>query len=95
LSAATRDNLAVRRRRARFRAWRRGTREADLLLGRFADAHMTALGEHDLAAFERLMDVAETDLFDWISARTPVPAEYDTELFQAIRRFHNARDDQG
>jgi antitoxin CptB len=81
--------LDARRRRLCFRAWRRGTREADLLLGAFADAYIERLCEHDLAAFERLMDVADGDLFDWIAGRTPPPPEHRTPLLAAMIRFHH------
>ena len=36
---------ARRRKRLRFRAWHRGIREADLILGPFADAHIDALSK--------------------------------------------------
>jgi antitoxin CptB len=69
-------------------------RETDLLLGRFADAYIEALGEDDLAAFEALMDVPDGDLFAWLTDRAAVPARYDTPLFRAIAAFHAPRHDQ-
>ena len=85
------DDLDPRRRRALFRAWHRGTREMDLLLGRFADAHIASLGDHDLADFEALMEVPDDDLFAWIVGRAPVAANYATPLFDAIVAFHATR----
>ena len=82
------EPIAARRRRARFRAWRRGTREADLLLGGFADAHIHAFDEHDLAAFERLMELPDGDLVDWISGRAPAPPEHSSPLLAAIVSFY-------
>jgi len=82
------DGLDPRRRRALFRAWRRGTREMDLLLGRFADAHIEALDDHDLADFEALMQVADDELFTWITGRAPPTPEHATPLFEAIVAFH-------
>jgi antitoxin CptB len=83
--------LDPRRRRILFRAWRRGTREMDLLLGRFADAHIANLDEGDLAALEQLMEVPDGDLFAWVTGREPVAADYATPLYRSIVAFHARR----
>ncbi len=82
------DGLEPRRRRALFRAWHRGTREMDLLLGRFADAYIEALSEADLAHLEALMEVPDRDLFAWVTGRDPVAANYRTPLYRALVAFH-------
>ena len=51
------EGLDVRRRRLLFRAWRRGVRETDLIVGRFADAYIDKFDEPSLDAFERLIEV--------------------------------------
>jgi antitoxin CptB len=93
MSGTTRssDGLDERRRRLLFRAWHRGTREADLILGSFADAHVEALDDADLAEFERLMDVPEPDLYAWITGEAHTPAAFDTALFARLREFHKVR----
>lgn len=93
-SSRSSDGLDARRRRALFRAWRRGTREMDLLFGPFADAHIGNLGDHDLAGFEALLEAPEGDAFAWLTRREPVPAAHDTPLFRAILAFHAARHEQ-
>jgi antitoxin CptB len=82
------DKLDVRRRRLLFRAWRRGTREMDLILGRFAEARLAELSESDVAELERLMDVPDQDLFAWVSGAAPPAANYDTPVLRAIVAFH-------
>ena len=67
------STLERRRRRLRYRAWHRGTREADLILGRFADAHLSGFGEAELAAFEALLERPDPEIFDWIHGTAPVP----------------------
>lgn len=89
----TSNGLDPRRRRLLFRAWRRGTREMDLLLGRFADSHIADLSEHDLADFEALMDVPDDLLFAWITGGELVAAGYATPLLSAIVSFHAAKHD--
>ncbi len=50
-SAPTSVALDERRRRILFRAWRRGVLEMDLVMGRFADAHLPTMNENELAEF--------------------------------------------
>ena len=66
-SALTSAALDERRRRILFRAWRRGVREMDLIMGRFADAHLPTMNDDELAEFERLLDVPYPQaLADWL-----------------------------
>lgn len=81
-------DIDARRRRARFRAWHRGMKEMDLLLGGYADAHIEAMTPDDLAIFETLMEILDRDLLKWFTGEGPVPAEHDTPLFRAICAHH-------
>ena len=80
---------ATRLKRLRIRAWRRGIRELDLLLGPYADAQFadvqTAMPHLD--AFERLLSENDTEVYDWFLERVSPPEEYRALLGQ-IRRFH-------
>ena len=86
----TREGLGPRRRRALYRSWRRGTREMDLLMGRFADAEIDRFNEVDFAAFEALIEAQDRDLFAWIVGKTETPPEFDTEVFRRLKAFHDA-----
>jgi antitoxin CptB len=77
----------IRRKRLRLRAWRRGTREADLLLGSFAESHLVGFDATELAAFEALLDVSDAELFDWINRRAVPPPEHDTEVTRLLLAF--------
>jgi antitoxin CptB len=79
--------LDPRRRRLLFRAWHRGTREMDLIMGRFADATIGDLSEAELDEFERLAEAPEPDLYAWITGERPVPPDHDTALFRKLRDF--------
>ncbi|MGH6923546.1 MAG: succinate dehydrogenase assembly factor 2 [Propylenella sp.] len=92
-STRTSQGLDPRRRRALVRAWRRGTREMDLILGRFADAHIGALSDRDLADLELLLDMPDQDVFDWITGARPVATPYASPLFRSIVAFHAQRHD--
>jgi antitoxin CptB len=84
----TSDGLDERRRKALLRAWRRGMRETDLIMGRFADAHLATLSDAELADYERLLEVRDQELLGWITGEFAVPADYDTTLFRRLRDFH-------
>ena len=76
----------ARRRRVRFRAWHRGTKEMDLILGSFADAHVATMDEADLDSLEALMQAPEQDAYGWITGARPVPPDFDTPLMARLRR---------
>lgn len=66
----------ARRRRARLRAWRRGTREMDLILGAHADARLSDMDEAALAAFEALLEEPDRELYAWVSGAEAPPARH-------------------
>jgi antitoxin CptB len=77
----------ARLEKLRYRAWRRGFHEADLLLGCFADAHLAAMTEAEMAAFERLLEQPDPDLWDWIVGGFPAPTPLEGELLDRMRAF--------
>ena len=83
----------MRRKRLRFRAWHRGMREMDLVLGPFADAAVAGFSEDEVALFEALLQVPDPDVYAWITGAAAVPANFDTALFKRLCAFH--RDGQG
>ena len=86
----TGEGLEPTRRRALYRSWRRGTREMDLLMGRFADAEIDRFDDAEFADFEALIEAQDRDLFDWIAGNAETPATYDTEVFRRLKAFHTA-----
>ncbi len=85
------SNLDKQRRRALFRAWHRGLRELDLILGEFADGEIATLSLDELQQFERLMEAPDTDVLKWIVGQEPVPVRYDTTVFAKILASRSAR----
>jgi len=82
------DDVASRRRRAAFRAGHRGTKEMDWLLGRFADAHVSAMPVQQLDEFERLLEMPDPLLQDMIVYPEIAPAGEFAELVRRLRTFH-------
>ena len=79
--------LDDRRKRILFRCWHRGTREMDLILGRFADAEIGNLSENDLEELERLLEESDPDLYAAITGDKVLPAEVIGPLFARIKAF--------
>jgi antitoxin CptB len=84
------EGLDTRRRRILFRAWHRGTREMDLLMGRFANAELGGLPDEDLDDLELLMEAPDRDVFSWLTGELETPGNYDTPVFRKVRAFHTA-----
>jgi antitoxin CptB len=76
-----------RRKKLQFRAWRRGFREIDLILGGFADRKLETLDEAGLNAFEALLDAPDQEVYEWITEQAAAPAEHDTPTLALIRAF--------
>lgn len=84
----TSADLDPRRKRILFRAWHRGIREMDLIMGRYVESVIADFGEADLAILETLIEIEDRDLFAWITEDRPVPPEHDTPVFRAMKSFH-------
>ena len=86
------EGLDERPRKLLFRAWRRGVREMDLIVGRFADAHIETFDDAGLDNFERLIEAPNAELYSWVIGAEAVPAAYDTAVLAALRAFHHKSD---
>lgn len=90
MTGSTRSSadLDPRRKRILFRAWHRGIREMDLIMGKFCDAHIADLTDNELEIFEQLIEVPDRDLFAWLTGAEPTPSNYDTEVWRRLQNFH-------
>ena len=82
------SNLNARRKKILFRAWHRGIKEMDIVLGTFADAHLETLSDDDLDVLEHLMSAPDRELFKWISGEEPTPENYQSDIMDRIITFH-------
>jgi len=81
------EALRDRRKRLLFRATHRGTREADILIGDFAAAHIADFDASALDLFEALLEVPDADLYNWITGREPLPPTHDGDVFRRLAAF--------
>ena len=84
-----------RRKKLKLRAWRRGFREADLILGPFADRYVQDFDTAALDWFEGLLEQPDQDVYAWILERAPTPAPFDGPLMNRLKAFRNEVGGQG
>ena len=78
---------AVRLARMKFRAWHRGTREADYMLGGFFDRYHAEWDESALAWFEALLDEDDVNVLAWALQTAPVPVHFAGPQMAAMQRI--------
>jgi antitoxin CptB len=83
----TETELDHLRRKLKFRAWHRGIKEMDLILGHFADAALAEMGEVELVEFSALLEVNDRDLIKWFTGESEVPGEWQNKIFNKIKQY--------
>ena len=73
--------------RLRFRAWHRGTKEADLLIGGFFDRHSTDWDDDAIAWFEALLDETDVDIMAWAIGTWAPPERFQGPMMERMRRL--------
>lgn len=85
------SGIEMRRKKLLFRGSHRGTKENDILMGRFMDKHLATLTEEQLDTFETLInEVPDADFFKWATGKEVAPAQYDSDVLRMIRELSNA-----
>lgn len=77
----------TRIKRLRFRAWHRGTREADLMIGGYFDARHAGWDEEQCAWFEALLDEDDVDIMAWAIGTAEPPAQFGGPMMAAMREL--------
>ncbi len=74
-------------RALKYRAWHRGTREADFMIGGFFDRYAHAWNEAELAWFEALVEEDDADIMAWALGTLAVPDEYAGAQMELMRKL--------
>jgi antitoxin CptB len=75
----------ARLKRLHFRAWHRGTREADYMIGGFFDRHGAGWDAHQLDWFEALIEEEDVDIMAWAIGAQPVPERWQGAQMVAMQ----------
>src|SRR5258707_3321936 len=86
-STRSSSGLDDRRKRLLFRCWHRGTREMDLILGRFADTTIATLTDDEVTELEHLIELPDPDLYAAITADVPLASPYTRSRFNRAKPF--------
>ena len=78
---------ATRLRRLHFRAWHRGTREADYLIGGFFDRYHQQWSEAEIVWFETLIEEQDVDILAWALGTVDVPTQFHGTMMDALKRL--------
>ena len=83
----TPETLEIRRKRLKYRSQHRGTKELDLLLGRFAAARLDTLNAGQIDRFEALLDAPSPLVYAWVIGQDDPPPDMDTDILLLLRDF--------
>lgn len=80
-------DLSDQKKKLIFRSWHRGTREMDLIMGTFAQAHVPSFTDAELAAYEDVLLENDPDVYDWYIGAKPVPANRMNSVLEKLLAF--------
>ncbi|MFD1788931.1 succinate dehydrogenase assembly factor 2 [Sphingomonas floccifaciens] len=75
----------IRLKRLRFRSWHRGTKEADLMVGGFFEAHAARWSDEDIAWFEAFLEEHDVDIMAWAMGAAAVPARLQGRMMDDLK----------
>jgi len=84
------ETAEARLKRMKMRSWRRGTKEMDLVLGPYADAHLALMDTAKLDLYDVLLEENDQDLLPWVLGQNPAPAVL-ADLIAEIGSFARQR----
>lgn len=77
----------ARLKRLMHRAHYMGSNENDILFGGFAERYLATLSPEQAERFESLLAENDTDLFNWVTCKQPVPSEFDHDVMAMLQSF--------
>jgi antitoxin CptB len=78
----------IRLKRLHFRAWHRGVKEADLLIGGFFDKHGAGWSDAEMDLFEELLEEQDVDIMAWAMGVEPAPQRFAGTLMTALKALN-------
>lgn len=74
-----------------YRSWHRGCKETDILLGDYAKEKIFSLSNTQLLMLDKLLQVDDFHLYNWITEKVDAPEEYENEILNDIKQFHRSK----
>ena len=85
------DQQETRRQRLLYQSKRRGSKEADMVIGQFAIENLEVMTSEELDQFEALLQENDPDLMTWVSGLVPPPEKHMNSIFKRICHFKNIK----
>ncbi|ADE30136.1 succinate dehydrogenase assembly factor 2 [Rickettsia prowazekii] len=70
-----------------YRSKKRGCREMDYILGRFAEKYLSSMDEKKLKSYTLILDQNDNDLYNWINNKPSAPSYLDPEIIDKLRKI--------
>jgi len=86
-----RMSYAPELKRLAWCAHHRGTKEADLMIGGFFDAHHASWGKSERAIFERMLEEQDVDIMAWALGTAVPPERFQGPMIEALRKLDYIR----
>ncbi|MBA2771050.1 MAG: succinate dehydrogenase assembly factor 2 [Sphingomonas sp.] len=74
-------------KRLHWRAHHRGTREADILVGGFFDAHHQQWGSQERVTFAEMLEEQDVDIIAWATGTAEAPKRFQGPILEALRKL--------
>jgi antitoxin CptB len=78
-------------KRLHWRAHHRGTREADMLIGGFFDAHNASWEVDECAMFSAILEEQDADIIAWAHGTADVPERFEGPMIEALKKLDYIR----
>ncbi|MFL6762335.1 MAG: succinate dehydrogenase assembly factor 2 [Sphingomicrobium sp.] len=78
-------------KRLAWRAHHRGTKEADMMIGGFFDAHHRSWCAQDRALFAQLLEEQDVDIMAWALGTAQVPERFAGPMIDALKQLNYIR----
>ena len=78
-------------KRLQWRAHHRGTKEADLMIGGFFDAHHASWSKSDRTLFENILEEQDVDIMAWALGTAAPPERFSGSVMEALQRLDYIR----
>ncbi len=72
-----------RLKRMKMRSMRRGIKEMDIILERYAEDNLSSMNDSELDLYDALLHGSDQDLLQWVTGQQPAPEQF-SRLISAI-----------
>ena len=79
--------ISQMKKRLIYQSWHRGIKEADLILGPFADKYISEFSEEELYDYARILEIPDNDFLRWIFHQEPPPEELNSTIMQRLVEY--------